>query len=108
MNDTIKQFEPFYQEFNPVKLFNSINKFDNEKLIKLNKYIIGDPVQQHDKQTESELSREELLFYPVQYLTELCYEEYEEGMSFVDINYSDIWEERFEFTDLIERFKNDR
>lgn len=99
MNDTIKNFVPFRQEFNPSELYTIIDSFNESQLVKLNEYLLGTGTE--------EMYQGQLKFYPFEYLTQLCYEEDSSDFpTFLDINYDDIWEERFKFTDLVKRIED--
>lgn len=97
MNETIKNFEQLEQGFNPIKLYKIINRFNDEQLHKLNKYLFSRKVVTYEN---------DLKYYPLGYLLELCKEEDGETPFLLEINYDDIWEERFKFSDLIEQIRD--
>jgi hypothetical protein len=104
MNEYIKSFVPFKQEFNPVKLYEVINTFNQDQLIELNEYLTGDEMKDNPELYQT---RDDFLDNPIVYLSELCQEERKVGHRFM-IEYDNIWEERFSFVDEVERIQDER
>ncbi len=104
MNDNIKSFVPFKQEFNPVKLYEIIESFNRDQLIELNVFVTGDEIKDNP---EHYIRRQDFLNNPICFLKELCQDEYQSGQKFF-LEYDNIWEHRFKYQEIIERIKNER
>jgi hypothetical protein len=100
----IDGFEPFKQEFNPKDLYNKINSMNEDQLYKLNKFVGGDNIDTYLDGGEIK-NLDDWKQDPLTYLYEITQNEDDHlgignGSTF-DVNFDDIWETRFEFTDIV-------
>lgn len=103
LEQLINGFEPFKQEFDPKDLYNKINSMNEDQLYKLNKYL-GDNIDVYLEEGEIK-TLDDWKQDPLTYLYEITQNEEEHlgvgnGSTF-DVNFDDIWETRFSFTDIV-------
>jgi hypothetical protein len=100
----INEFKPFKQEFDPKVLYNKINSMNEDQLYKLNKYVGGDNIDTYLEDGEIK-TLDDWKQDPLTYLYEITQNEDEHlgignGSTF-NVIFDEIWEIRFEFTDIV-------
>lgn len=104
MKSIIDRFEPFTQEFAPKKLRKIILNMNTEQLKKLNRYLVGDEIENNPQNYQT---KEDYLDNPIIYLSELCHDEPFSGSRFC-IDFENIWNDRFDYTDQINMIINSK